>query len=153
MNRRLSTCRRGLASMEAALIAPVLFLLGLGAADAGYLMLTTHRIESGLAAGAAYLARTDGSAAARAAAANVATRGDPAGLRAARIDGWEEADVTALIRTVDNSEAGLRGGATIRIARLETTHAYGGLGLLRLAGVGQIDIAAAHEERVFGGPA
>ena len=161
MVRRLGTyfsnkAQRGVAALEAALVAPVLLLAGLAVIDAAYLMLTVHKVESGLTAGAAYLARSRDPDAYVALARNVAVTGDPAGTATPIAKGWAPGDVTVSIDTVGNTGGSsgkdtiLRGGDTIYVIHMSTTYQYQGLGLLRLVGLGELQLSGFHEERAFG---
>jgi len=141
------------AAIEGALIAPFLIIFSLAALDAGNLMLTIHRVETGLASGAALLERADAPLAHASAARNFAVSGKTLAGGALTIPGWSADTVQVSIRSVDNSSGALRGGDAIKIVKLETEFPYQGLGLLRMAGVGSLMIRASHEERVFGGGA
>ena len=147
---------RGVAALEAALIAPVLLLAGMAVIDASYMVLTIHKVESGLTAGAAYLARSRDPAANSGLGQNVAVTGNPAGTGKSIAKGWEASDVTVFVDTVENiggssgKDTVLRGGDTIRVIRMTTNYQYQGLGLLKLMGVGQMQLSATHEERAFG---
>lgn len=147
---------QGLAAIEAALIAPVLLLGGLAIVDGACLMLTVHRIETGLNAGAAFLARAHDPAAIEALGRNLAVTGDPAGMKPASVRGWRAEDVSVTVEPrantggEDGDETVLRGGDTLHVVRLSTRYRYQGLGLLKLVGLGDLELSGFHEERAFG---
>lgn len=146
---RFLGCPRGAASVEAALVIPMLLGLGLVAADAGFLFSEIHRTKAGLAAGARYLAKARQPTLVQTDAINLAVTGRRTG-GTARVHGWETADVTVTYRTVDNASHTYTGPATIQIIRFESDRTYEGFGLLSLGGIAQIDVTAAHEERWTG---
>ena len=153
LRRRIFANTKASAAIEGALIAPFLIIFSLAALDAGNLMLTIHRVETGLASGAALLERADAPLAFASAAKNFAVSGRTVAGGALTVPGWSADQVQVTMRSVDNSSGALRGGETIKVVRLETEFPYQGLGLLRMAGVGSLMIRASHEERVFGGGA
>ena len=147
--RSFAACRRGAASVEAALTVPLLISLGLAAADAGYLFSETHRTKAALAASARYLAKARQPQLVEADAKNIAVTGRRSG-GTPRIKGWTVDHVTVSYRTVDNSTQAYTGPAAIRIVRLRSVRPYQGFGLLSLMGVGALNVAAVHEERWTG---
>ena len=150
MIRAFIDCRRGAAALEAALVLPLLISTGLAAADAGYMFSETHRVKAGLAAGARYLAKARDPAAVQTDAVNIAVTGVRAADGTPRVHGWAVGDVIVSYRMVANDTGAYTGGTTLRIIRIESSHDYQGLGLLRLMGVGAVQINAAHEERWTG---
>ena len=147
--RRLIADRRGVAAIEAALLAPVFLALGFGCADAGGLLLERHRIKVGLALGARMLARAPVPSAMEPAAKNIAVTGTPTG-GTPRVQGWAADDLVVSYRFVANAGGAYVGPSNIRIVRLETTKTYEGLGLLKFVGVGAATIHTWHEERWTG---
>jgi len=147
--RRFLTSERGSATVEAAIVVPVLLSLGLGAAETGNLVNEVHEMKSGLAAGARMLARAPAPEAVETQAVNMAVTGTADGSGHARVGGWTAAQVDVSYRWVDNSAGLYTGGAQVRIVRLDTTRPYRGLRLLTLAG--GINLTASHEERWTGG--
>jgi len=143
--------REGSAGIETAFALPVLIALGLATADAGWLLSESHRMKAGLAAGAHVLARSRDVAASEDEAKNVAVTGQTASGGTARVKGWTAAEVTVSYRLVDNADGDYAGDDELRIVRLESERAYAGLGLLRMVGMGQVRLSAAHEERWTGG--
>jgi Flp pilus assembly protein TadG len=143
-------CRRGSAAIETAFALPVLLILGFAAADAGWLLSETHRMKSGLAAGAHYLASSRDVAGSEEKARNFAVSGQTTTGGTARVRGWTPAQVSITYRLLDNTDGAYTGGQ-VRVVRLESARPYEGFGLLRMAGVGPVDIHAAHEERWTGG--
>lgn len=145
----------GLATIEAALLLPILATLSLAAADAGMMMMTIHRLETGLAAGGAYLSRTYVTIEDEAAAKQVAVTGHAVAGYQAVVKDWSTSDVTVTVGEIDNSGANgelvLRAGNKVRIARLQTSYAYTGLGFLQMVKAGNITLTAKHEERITTG--
>ena len=146
--RRFLRCRRGSATVEAAVAVPMLMLIGLGAAEMGTMVSEAHKMKSGLAAGARLLARAQDPAAMEARARELAVTGSttPGGMP--RLRDWTAAQVTVSYRWADNPNGTYTGGAQIRIIRRQSTIPYTGLGVLRLAGAMQV--SAAHEDRWTG---
>ena len=151
MNARFARCRKGSAAIETAFTLPIVLTLGFAAADAGWLLSQTHRMKSGLAAGAHLLARSRDFAAAEDGAKRLAVTGQIAPGGTARVKGWTPADVDVSYRLVANAGGAYSGGAQVRVVRLESDLAYDGFGLLRMAGVNAVTMRAEHEERWTGG--
>ncbi len=147
--RRFGKDRRGVAAVEAALLAPVMFAVGFACADAGNMLLERHRIKVGLALGARMVARAPDPTAMEATAKNVAVTGQTSG-GTARVDGWTTGQVSVSYRFIANGSGQYVGPATLRIVRVTTTKPYTGLGLLRMVGQEGLTIQAAHEERWTG---
>jgi len=131
------------------LAVPVLLLIGLGAAEIGNLVADTHRMKTGLAAGARLLARAQDPEDLEADAKNLAVTGTTAEDGTTRVWGWKASDVTVSYRMVANTGVDpYNAGAEVRIVRLESNIDYGGLGLFRLTGA--MKVRAVHEERWTG---
>ena len=146
---RFLACRRGSATVEAAIVVPVLLSLGLGAAEAGNLVNEVHEMKTGLAAGARLMARAPAPESVETQAVNLAVTGTANGSGHPRVAGWKAEHVDVSYRWVDNSTGQYTGGAQVQIVRLDTSRAYKGLRLLTLAG--GITLNASHEERWTGG--
>lgn len=144
-------CRRGSAGIETAFALPVLLILGFAAADAGWLLSETHRMKSGLAAGAHYLARSRDVTTSEDGARNLAVSGQTTTGGAPRVKGWTAAQVSVSYRLLDNTSGTYAGGDQVRVVRLQSERPYEGFGFLRMAGVGALRVQAAHEERWTGG--
>lgn len=153
--RKLKACKRGMAALETGLILPILAALGLAATDAGMMLLTLHKMETGLAAGGSYLSRSEDLVTDRQKAINVAVTGYDASGHEPVVAGWSPANVSVVIVDVPNDGANqsliLRGGGTLKVARFESSFTYSGLGFLSLMNTGEITLKARHEERLFGG--
>ena len=146
---RFFACDHGSATVEAAIVVPVLLSLGLGAAEAGNLVNEVHEMKTGLAAGARLLARAPAPESVETEAVNLAVTGSANGSGHPRVAGWKVEQVDVSYRWVDNSAGQYTGGAQIRIVRLDTSRPYKGLRLLTLAG--DFNLTASHEERWTGG--
>jgi Flp pilus assembly protein TadG len=146
---RFLHCDRGAATVEAAIVVPVLLSLGLGAAETGNLVNEVHGMKAGLAAGARVLARAPTPESIETTALNLAVTGAADGAGHARVAGWKVEQVDVSYRWVDNSAGLYTGGAQVRIVRLTTSKPYKGLRLLTLAG--DFNLTATHEERWTGG--
>jgi Flp pilus assembly protein TadG len=144
-------CRRGSAALETAFALPFVLTLGFAAADAGWLLAETHRMKSGLAAGAHLLSRSRDTAAAETPARNLAVTGNLDGTGVPRVKGWTTAAVNVSYRMVANSGGAYSGGPQVRVVRLESAVVYSGFGLLKMAGVEAVTIRGSHEERWTGG--
>ena len=145
---RFRRCARGAATVEAAMVVPLMLSVGLGATEAGNMVNETHRMKAGLAAGARLLARAQNPANLHAQARNLAVTGQITG-GTPRIAGWSVDQVVIDYDMVPNPGEIYTGGTTIRIVRLQTSKPYNGLGLMRLAGAH--NVTARHEERWTGG--
>jgi Flp pilus assembly protein TadG len=150
LTARFVQCRSGSAGIETAFAMPVLLALGFATADAGLLLSESHRMKSGLAAGAHLLARAQDVTASEDDAVNLAVTGQIASGGTARVKGWTAAQVTVSYRMVTNNGA-YAGDDDVRVVRLESERAYEGLGMLRIVGRGGMRIRAEHEERWTGG--
>ena len=147
MIRRLARDCRGAAAVEAAIVVPVLAALGFGAADGAWMFAQTHTLEAGLTAGGSYLAQAGAGTLSEDRARQIAVTGDMVPGRKARIRGWSPSHVT--IRYVDTANDGLyRGSGAVRVARLETTVPYQGLGILRGLVGGELTLEASFETRL-----
>ena len=147
--KRFLACDRGSATVEAAIVVPVLLSLGLGAAEAGNLVNEVPGMKAGLAAGARLLARAPAPESVETEAVNLVVTGSADGSGDPRVTGWKVEHVDVSYRWVDNGANQYTGGAQIRIVRLDTTRPYRGLRLLTLGG--GINLSASHEERWTGG--
>ena len=141
---------RGIAAMEAVIVAPVLMLLTFGAADGAWYFIQTHKMETGLSAGGSYLAQTAGTTADEARARRLAVTGSLGSTGKPRIAGWSSADVTITYPSRTTSVA-LRDGANTRVARLSTSVPYKGLGVISgVRGRQPLSLSATFETRIAG---
>lgn len=142
--------QRGVAAVEAALVAPFLLAITVGAADIGNLLLQRHHMKAGLAAGARLLAHAAAPTAAETSARELAVTGRRSG-GTSRVPGWTTAHVSVSYRMVANGSGQYSGPSTIRIVRLQSTFPYVGFGFLRVAALNSLSINTSHEERWTGG--
>jgi Flp pilus assembly protein TadG len=148
MIARFARCSSGAAAVEAALVMPILILLGLCSADAGAMMLDAHKMKSGVATSARMLARARTPATVETEARNLAVTGQRTG-GTARVRGWTTGGVTVSYRNEANG--GLyNGSGPVRIVRVEGILNYTGFSLLRMAGVTSPVVRVAQEERWIG---
>ncbi len=140
---------RGAMAAEAALILPVLLLLGFGTADYGNLLLQKHRMSSGLVSAGNFLARSSTPEALETPARYLAVTGSTTGTDP-RINGWSIADVAISYRNQQNNNGDYRGGASIRTVILSSEANYTGFGIVTMMSPGGITIRSRYEERILG---
>ncbi len=136
-------------AVEAAIILPVLLLLGFGAADYGNLLLQKHRMNSGLVAAGNFLARSSTPEALEAPARNLAVTGSTTG-RDTRVKGWQISDVAIRYRSQPNNNGAYRGAGNIRTVIISSQANYTGFGIVTLISPGGITIRSRYEERILG---
>ena len=147
--------KRGAALAEAAIALPVLALIFLGITALGAMFFNSQLIETAARDGARYLSRTDDPVASEAAARNMVVFADPTGAGSPRIPGLTTGDVTISYQTVANPTNGsgertYRGGATIRIVRVEVDWNTTASGFSAFLGQDSITYRAVNEQRVIG---
>jgi Flp pilus assembly protein TadG len=147
----------GTATLELAVVLPLLFTLALGVFEFGNLIYRYHLITVGVRDAARYLSGVQANATTEAAAKNIATRGTTDTSGTVRVSGtpaWLPADVVVTYSSVANADAFgnkiYRGGATIPLVTVSTSYAYQPLGFMGYLGLGTITLTASHQERVFG---
>lgn len=137
----------GAVGVEGAILFPILALTSFGILDLSMMLLQTHKMEQGLAAGASYLSRAEQPALLISQAKNIALSGRPDGTGTPRVNGWSSDEITLNIRNVPNSGQ-YRGGPSIQVAEFSSAYSYQGLGIIKLASGGRITIRTDHEERL-----
>lgn len=128
--RRLATCQRGVASVEAAILFPILMLAGFGALDAALLVQQTHRMEAGLGAAGSYLAQGEADTVQQRRARRIAVTGQGNTKGTPSIRGWTPKQVTITVEERAGTAGQFRGSGDVRIATLSASMPYTGLGLL-----------------------
>jgi Flp pilus assembly protein TadG len=146
--------RRGVATLELAVVLPVLLGIGLGIFEFGNLLYRYHLIVGGVRDAARYAAGfAQGTRDAE--ARNIAVRGVPTG-GTNRVPWWTTGDVAIAYGAVANGPGSCgadrcyRGGDTIVMVTVSTNVAYGELGFLGYLGVGPVTLTASHQERLYG---
>jgi Flp pilus assembly protein TadG len=141
----------GAALVEFTLIAPFLIALALGMSEFGRFLYQYQLVLEGLRDGARYLARvpdpTDETS--RSDAANLAVTGTIDGSGAARVDGWEAADVEFNVTEIDNTDGTYRGDAIIYTVQADTTFDYLDVGFLDALGLPTLSVVATHMQRAI----
>jgi Flp pilus assembly protein TadG len=145
----------GTAALELTVLLPFLFALSFGVFEFGHLIYQYHLMTSGVRDAARYLSgnpyrdESGGgpSAAAEAAARNIAMRGTADASGDYRISWWNDAN-TINIATDTGNDTGYRGGA-VTIIKVRTSVPYQSLGFLEFLGIEPITLTASHEERMY----
>ena len=137
----------GAVAVEGAILFPLLALIGYGIIDLSMMLLQTHKMEQGLAAGASYLARAQTPLVLQNQAKNIAISGRPDGSGDARVKGWLGSEITLTIRNIPNTGQ-YRDDAIVQVAEFASAHPYQGLGFIKLASGGRVTIRTDHEERL-----
>ncbi|RWI11400.1 TadE/TadG family type IV pilus assembly protein [Mesorhizobium sp.] len=156
---------RGAILVELTLITPLMIALTAGVFEFGTIIHRKLLIEAGLRDAARFMARCTedfvnpdpGTDYCVSTAQNIAKYGTPA-AGTLRVADWDidEPVVISTYPTANTVDPGTglqdyRGtGATVSTIRVTTTYNYGAGSLLFYIGVGQITIAASHEERFVG---
>ncbi len=145
----------GTAAMEAAIAAPVVLILMVGAIEYGNLLYNANLIQTGLRDAARYLARVDDPMQREQEAKRLAVTGTISGSAPARVAWWQEGHITISRRSLTNTSDAegrrpLRGGDEVYVVRVATEVDYRGFGTLSALGRDALRLAFAHEERVVG---
>ena len=151
--RPLHSDQRGTSTIELAIVLPVLFTIGLGMFEFGYLIYNYHLINVGVRDAARYAAGLPAGTA-DASAKSIAMKGVTSG-GTWRISWWNDPNtVTITYPTVANTLVGgvksYRGGDTITMVTVSTDVPYQAVGFLGYLGLGSITLHAQHEERLYG---
>lgn len=152
IRQSFGTDQRGTATIELAVVLPVLLTIGLGVIEFGNMIYRYHLISTGVRDAARYAAGFQ-QGAKDAEARNIAARGVTTG-GTNRVDWWIPSNVAIAYTTVANNDGFgnklYRGGANIVMVTVSTSVPYQPLGFLGYLGVGTINLSASHEERLFG---
>lgn len=149
--------------VEMTLVAPFLFILGLGIFEFGNVLYQHHLISTGIRDAARYLARYPGPdptdfcagdpSAGEAVAKQIAVTGSPTGTDK-RVSWWDTAEVSVTYTDIANPIVGGTGSRTyrdcptVKIIQVSTNVTYPGLGFLNVIGLGaSINFSMNHEER------
>jgi Flp pilus assembly protein TadG len=151
---RLFRSEIGSAMVEFSLLAPFLLSLALGMFEFGRFIYQYQMVVEGLRDAGRYIARLDPTVLAnQTSAANLATTGTIDGTGTARVTGWTADDIDFDVTDVDNDNGSgaplYRGGDTIQVIEVTTTFNYSDLGFLDVLGLGELSVAASHEQRVI----
>ena len=147
---------RGAAALEAALAFPFLVLFGAGLFEFGNMFYNFQLMQTGVRDAARYLARVPDPDAAEENARRLAVTGSVAPGGTARVKWWRPDQVRVvyeLTANPTNAQTGLRSyraSDVVRVVRVSTSLAHEGLGLFSAAGLGTLQIRAAHAERYIG---
>ncbi|WP_017931166.1 TadE/TadG family type IV pilus assembly protein [Robiginitomaculum antarcticum] len=139
----------GAITAEAALIFPVLILLGLGAVDYSNLLYQKHMMETSLTSAGIYLSKTRDPQSREGQAKALAITGHIMGGEA-KLRNWTADDITISYAIVDNTKGDYRSGETVTTVQLSTELAYTGMGLINAVAPGDIIMRANYEERIVG---
>lgn len=158
--RELARDEDGTSLVETTIAMPFLLVIGLGLFEFGNLLYNHHLVSTGVRDAARYAARFADPTSREDEAKRLAVTGRIDLEGAPRVPWWDVGDVDMTVTQIDNSpdpitgERPYRGGAEIRVVRVETTVSYGsaeGLGVLGFLGLGDaITFTLAHEQRGIG---
>lgn len=120
---------RGTVALEAVFALPFLILLGLGAVDYSNMLISHHKMQSGLTSAGNFLAKSRAPQNYESQARNLAVTGNLSG-GAPLIPGWDNNDVTISYRTVSNANGEYRGEQIVQIVSVSSDVAYQGFGFV-----------------------
>jgi len=120
---------RGTVAIEAVFALPFLVLLGLGAVDYSNMLISHHKMQSGLTSAGNLLAKSRAPQNYENQARNLAVTGNLLGGEPL-IPGWEHSDVTISYRTINNANGDYRGDQTVQIVSVTSDVAYQGFGFV-----------------------
>ncbi len=151
--KALIRCNQGTSIIELAVILPVLVTIGLGMIEFGNMLYQYHLINVGVRDAARYLAGLEQTAANETSARNIATTGEVSG-GTNRVSWWNTSSVSVSHTQLANNDGSgnkiFRGGDTITMVTVSTSVQYQSLGFLGTLNLGNFNLAAQHEERVYG---
>ncbi len=140
--------------IEAALIFPFLITLGLGVADASYMLVQNHKLETQLAMAGNYLSKTRAPAQHETQAKNLACGGALETTTKCIIPNWTVSDIQISYGSVDNAELEsgyeYRGGQPVTIVTVTSDISYTGFGVLSSVFGKSIRLTGSYEERLIG---
>ena len=152
--KSLLTCCRGGLIVEAALVLPFLILLGLGAADASYMMVQNHKLESRLTMAGNFLAKTGTPNLYESQARNLACAGQISTPSSCVLPNWSPSDIIVTYTDVANAEIEggfeYRGDSPVKIVTVTSGIDYSGFGILSSFSGGSIRLQGSYQERVIG---
>lgn len=160
--------RQGGVLIEAAIVAPVLLILGLGAFEFSQLFFKHQAMTAGVRDAARYAARIPrptgvscdealGDAQLVAAAKNLAVTGDINLSTPPRVKGWSTSDVVVTATTIENPVDPLTGVRAFRgpdplcVVRVNTSYFHSRMGLFANFNMIPSTISVSHAERWIGG--
>ena len=147
--RPLHGDQRGTSTLELAVVLPVLFTIGLGMFEFGYLIYNYHLINVGVRDAARYAAGLPRGSA-DAATKSIAMKGVIIG-GTWRISWWNDPNTVVITNpTRANPSGAYRGSDPIYMVQVTTDVPYQSLGFLGYLGLGSITLHAQHEERLYG---
>jgi Flp pilus assembly protein TadG len=153
--RKLISCERGSALVEAAITLPIFLILVGGVYEFSFYFYQQQLAAAGVRDAARYLALTNDPTTTtnQSAAKNLAVYGLADGGSAARVGGWSTADVTVSVDLIDNAAGAYSGGLTIKVVTVATSFPDPSLGFFPLLGLAPPKISVSHQERSVGGSA
>ena len=151
--RPLHSDQRGTSTIELAIVLPVLFTIGLGMFEFGYLIYNYHLINVGVRDAARYAAGLPAGSA-DADAKSIAMKGVRTG-GTFRISWWNNPNTVVITNpsvpnTLISGVKSYRGGDNIFMVKVVADVPYQALGFLGYLGLGSITLHAQHEERLYG---
>ena len=152
--RRYKEDERGVASIEAALILPLLVLIGFGIVDSSLLLMQNHKLSAGLVSAGNYLSQSDDPKALETKAKNLAISGQFRDDHEPHFDNLKGNSISILYRQIPNPELdgtrAYRGGDFINVIEIKGEAPFKGIGLLSSLSGGKLSLSARHEVRLIG---
>lgn len=142
----------GSVAIEAAFALPFLILIGLGAVDYSNMLLSHHKMQSGLTGAGNYLARTRAPQNFETQAKNLAVTGQMAGGTAI-LPGWSASDISISYKNEANTSGNYRGADNVQVVQISTALTYTGFGIVNAITPGHVVMRDTFEVRVDGGGA
>lgn len=140
----------GAATVEAAIVIPILAVVGLGVMDCSYMLLQNHKMEQSLVSAANYMALSTDPWLVETQAKLIAVSGTTDPLADPLIKNWLPSDVSISYVMVPNNNGQYRGGGFIRVVDITTSLPYEGFGIVKsLMGKG-ITLNAQYQQRMTG---
>ncbi len=137
--------------VEAALLFPVFLAIILGGADASYMLIQNHKLETQLSTAASFLSKSGQPEQHESAARQLAVAGSPDGGAKAIVKGWTVTDINIAYITTPNNRNDYRSDGDVRTVQLSSTIDYQGLGFLSSVLPQKPELTASVQERIIGG--
>lgn len=140
----------GAATVEAAIIVPILAVVGLGVMDCSYMLLQNHKMEQSLVSAANYMALSTDPRLVESQAKHIAVSGTTDPQAEPLIKNWAPGDVSISYVMVPNNNGLYRGGDFIRVVDISTSLPYEGFGIVKsIMGKG-VTLSAQYQQRMTG---
>lgn len=140
----------GVVTVEAAIIIPIISVVGLGVMDCSYMLLQNHKIEQSLVSAANFMAHSTDPRLVETQAKNIAVSGTTDPLAEPLIKNWTPSNVSITYVMVPNNDSQYRGGDFIRVVDITTSLPYEGFGIVKSIMGKSITLNAQYQQRMTG---